>query len=183
MRIAVYCSSFDNLPPSWQESARAVGDWIGANHAELVYGGVDLGLMHTVAEATKAAGGAVCGVVPLRRADHAYPANDVNIMAAGLTDRKNTMQLLADVFVMLPGGYGTLDEFASAFAMINFSNLSHKRIVMFNPDGLYDHLLAQLDVMVERGVMNPSRMAPLHVATTVAELTQTLDKIKSDLKL
>ena len=178
MRIAVYCSSRDNLPSQWRESAAAVGRWIGENGSELVYGGVDLGLMHTVADATRTAGGRITGVVPLRRADMAFAGNDVNIPTAELTDRKNVMQLLADVFVVLPGGYGTLDEFASAFAYINFGSLNHKQIVLFNPDGLFDHLVAQLNVMVERGLMSASLIDSLTVARDTDELLSALDNLK-----
>jgi len=178
MRIAVYCSSRENLPELWQLSARAVGTWIGNNGAELIYGGVDLGLMHCVADATKNAGGRVTGVVPLRRADLAFPGNDLNIPAAELADRKNTMQLLADVFVVLPGGYGTLDEFASAFAYINFGALSHKHIVLFNPDGLFDHLMAQLREMIRHGLMEPELLESIIMPRTIAQLTRSLDKLK-----
>ncbi len=178
MRIAVYCSSTDNLPDLWQESARAVGRWIGANGAELVYGGIDLGLMRVVAETARMTGGKVTGVVPLRRAGMAYKGNDVDIQSADLSERKHVMQLLADVFVVLPGGYGTLDEFASAFAAINFCNLTHKRVVLFNPDGLYDHLISQLRVMIDRGLMHPGRLGVLAVVTTVDELVSVLDSFK-----
>lgn len=75
MKIAVYCSSVSDLPPEWQESARVTGRWIGEHGSSLVYGGVDAGLMRIVAESTKAAGGQVVGVVPMRRRDEAWPYN------------------------------------------------------------------------------------------------------------
>lgn len=178
MKIAVYCSSMDNLPDNWQEGARAVGTWIGKNKFQLVYGGVDAGLMCVAARACKNAGGTVVGIVPTRRANQASPFNDVRVPTADLNDRKGVMQLLSDVFVVLPGGYGTLDEFAASFGYINFTMRRDKRVILFNPDGIFDPLLAQLKLFVEHGLMTTAPLEALIVATTVDQLIEALDQRK-----
>lgn len=175
MKIAVYCSSVENLPASWVEGAVVTGRWIATHGAQLVYGGVDAGLMTDTARACKEAGGTVVGVVPWRRADRASSLNDVRVPASDLNDRKGVMQLLADAFVVLPGGYGTLDEFATSFGYINFTHHRDKCIILYNPDGLYDHLLAQLHTFIEKGLMDADRMDILTVVSTPEELVQALD--------
>lgn len=175
--IAVYCSAVADLPEHWQRGARATGAWIGARRATLVYGGVDAGLMTTVARATHEAGGRVVGVVPTRRRDWASPYNDIVVPTSNLNERKGTMQLLADAFVVLPGGYGTLDEFSTSFSYINFTDQPDKHIVLFNPDGLYDPLLEQLQRMVDAGLLRPSAMDILRVVTEPEQITEALDEI------
>lgn len=176
MKIAVYCSSADNLPDTWVAGAMATGEWIARNHADMVFGGVDAGLMTITARACKEAGGNVVGIVPWRRADIASQFNDVRISAADLNERKAMMQLLADAFVVLPGGYGTLDEFATTFSYINFTHHRDKRIIVFNPDNLFDCLLQQLKVFVDKGVMTADRLDILDVVTTPQGIIEALDR-------
>ncbi len=175
--IAVYCSAVDSLPDHWQEGARVTGRWIGSHGATLVYGGVAAGLMTTVAAATHEAGGRVVGVVPTRRRDWASPYNDIVVPTSDLNERKGTMQLLADAFVVLPGGYGTLDEFSTSFSYINFTDQPDKTIVVYNPDGLYDPLLEQLRRMVDAGLLRPAAMDVLRVVTRPDDIARELDTL------
>ncbi len=179
MKIAVYCSATDNLPAHWQESARIVGEWIGRHNAQLIYGGVDAGLMTITARACRKAGGTVVGVIPPRRRALASPLNNVCINAPDLNERKSTMQLLSDLFVVLPGGYGTLDELINAFSYINFTQQLGKYVIVYNADGLYNHFLAQLEVMVEHGLMPPQLLNTLKVVDTLDKLSATLDQFTS----
>lgn len=176
MKIAVYCSASSTLPKEWHETAAAVGRLIGEHKGQLIYGGVDLGLMSSVSHACKEAGGTVVGVVPMRRAMQASPINDVRVPTSDLNDRKGTMQLLADLFVVLPGGYGTLDEFATSFAYINFSDRRDKSIVIYNPQGIYNPLLTQLKVMADHGLMDRSRIDVISVASTQERLLMLLEQ-------
>lgn len=121
LTIAVYCSAAAGLPEHWQEGARVAGRWIGQHGATLVYGGVDAGLMTVVARTARDNGARVVGVVPTRRREWSSPYNDIVVPTSDLNERKGTMQLLADAFVVLPGGYGTLDEFSTSFSYINFN--------------------------------------------------------------
>lgn len=174
--IAVYCSAVADLPESWQEGARIAGQWIGSHGATLVYGGVDAGLMTVVARAAKESGARVVGVVPTRRREWSSPYNDIVVPTSDLNERKGTMQLLADAFVVLPGGYGTLDEFSTSFSYINFNEQQGKSIIIYNPDGLYDPLLEQLRRMVEAGLLRPRALDVLTVASTPGEIAEALDK-------
>ena len=75
------------------------------------------------------------------------------------------------------GGYGTLDEFSTSFSYINFTDQPDKHIVLFNPDGLYDPLLEQLQRMVDAGLLRPSAMDILRVVTEPEQITEALDEI------
>ncbi|MDE5553597.1 MAG: TIGR00730 family Rossman fold protein [Muribaculaceae bacterium] len=178
--VAVYCSAASGLPAEWIDAARQVGRVIGELDATLVYGGVDAGLMREVAEAVKATGaGKVVGVVPARRAAMACQLNDIRIDTDGLDDRKSAMQEMADVFVVLPGGYGTLDELTGAMAYLRFNGVSGKKILLYNPDGLYDSLLALFETMISRGVMNRASLDDLIVVENADQLTTRLRQLIS----
>ena len=177
LTVAVYCSAVADLPAHWQDGARVAGEWIGARGATLVYGGVDAGLMTIVARATHLAGGRGVGVVPTRRREWASPLNDIVVPTSDLNERKGTMQLLADAFVVLPGGYGTLDEFSTSFSYINFTDQPDKHIVLYNPEGLYDPLLEQLRRMVEGRLLRPKAMDILHVATQPEQMSEILNTL------
>ena len=175
--VAVYCSAVNDLPEHWQEGARVTGRWIGGRKATLVYGGVGAGLMTEVARSTHEAGGRVVGVVPTRRREWASEYNDIVVPTSDLNERKGTMQLLADAFVVLPGGYGTLDEFSTSFSYINFTDQPDKHIVLYNPDGLYDPLLEQLRRMVDARLLRPMALDILTVVTEPGGIAQALDTI------
>lgn len=177
MRVVVYCSSAEVLPEHWREGAAAIGRWIGEHDAALVYGGVNAGLMSVTAAAAHEAGAHIVGVVPVRRNDAASSLNDIQISVADLNERKATMELLGDVFVVLPGGYGTLDELTSTLAYINFTKQNGKHIVIYNPDGIFDPLLAQLDTMVAAGLMRHSCHEAIITTTTPAQTIAQLDRL------
>ncbi len=172
-RIAVYCSARENLPQNWVEAARTLGQWIGSRGATLVYGGVNAGLMTIVANAAKNAGAKVVGVIPARLRARVCPANDMKLTTGSLDERKRTMDILSDIFVVLPGGYGTLDEFATTFSYLNFTR-QPRPIVLANLDGIFDPLLEQLNLMCRHGLIDPEAMTILHVCRTIEEVESTL---------
>lgn len=174
-KIAVYCSAAESLPVAWVEAAAQLGYWIGSADATLIYGGVDAGLMRVVARSVKISGkGHIIGVVPMLRSNMASPLNDVEIPAEGLADRKANMQLMADVFVVLPGGYGTLDEMISTLSYLSFNQITDKSIILYNPDGLYDATLQQFNTMIERGLMKTQCLDCLEVVATADEIIEKL---------
>lgn len=174
-KIAVYCSAAESLPVAWVEAAAQLGYWIGSMDATLIYGGVDAGLMRVVARSVKISGkGHIIGVVPMLRSNMASPLNDVEIPAEGLADRKANMQLMADVFVVLPGGYGTLDEMISTLSYLSFNQITDKSIILYNPDGLYDATLQQFNTMIERGLMKAQCLDCLEVVATADEIIEKL---------
>ena len=173
MRIAVYCSAKDGLPQEVIDDARTLGQWIGRNGHQLVYGGLSRGLMHEVAHAARQAGAIVMGVVPQNRIDSMHPDNTVNLFCATLHERKQMMEEQADAFVALDGGYGTLDEVMSALASMSFFD-EPKPLFLLNRDGLYDPLEQMLREMVTRGLMFPEVLPRVSFCPTLPHLLNSL---------
>lgn len=181
MRIVVYCSSVDNLPEQWQQAAAEVGAWTASIGACLVYGGVHSGLMHIAAQAAKDGGGEVVGIVPARRLRHASPLNDIKVPTSDLNDRKGVMQMLGDAFIVLPGGYGTLDEFTTSFSYLNFTR-QKRPIIIVNLDGIFDPIMSQFALMVERGLMQEHAMSLLTEVKTLEELQKRFRSLVKHLR-
>ena len=110
--ICVYCGSRPGENPAFAQAAQEVGRWIGEHSGQLVYGGGRSGLMGTVAEATRLAGGRVVGVIPQALVDKelANRACDELHIVQNMHERKAMMAERSDAFVALPGGIGTFEE-------------------------------------------------------------------------
>ena len=144
MNIAVYCSSRNDLPQEYVNLAETLGNWIGTNHHTLVYGGVNAGLMHITAQAVHDHGGKVLGVIPeffLHRAD---VLNDQLVTTRDLNDRKSRMIEMADAFVVMPGGIGTIDEWISTLSQLIVNGDEKHGIIVVNHQGMYDGTIQQL---------------------------------------
>ncbi|MBD5182675.1 MAG: TIGR00730 family Rossman fold protein [Bacteroidales bacterium] len=176
LRIAVYCSAREGLPESWKESARRVGQMIGSKGATLVYGGVDAGLMSIVANNVKVAGGRVVGIIPARLRNRYCPANDIQLSTGSLHERKRVMDIMSDLFIVLPGGYGTLDELATTFSYLNFTH-QKRPVILLNLDGVYDPLIAQFEVMKSYGLLDAHTLDILHISPDVDHLAGIIDRI------
>lgn len=174
MKIVVYCSSKEDINQVYKEDAALIGHRIGASGAELVYGGIGKGLMRIVATETLSAGGRVVGVVPVARRSMAFEDNTETIMARDLNDRKNRMIVLGDAFVVLSGGYGTLDELLSTFAFLTFTGDTCKKIVVINRDGLFDPVFEQLQLMASRGLLDAEIIGRIGIASDADECCRML---------
>ena len=177
MNVAVYCSSQAGLPEQYQAVAKATGEWIGKGGHTLVYGGTNAGLMHIVAQAAHDAGGKVTGVIPERFAPRADKVIDTVIVTTDLSDRKMKMMELADVFVVLPGGIGTIDEWMSALAQIMVNGESDRRgIVAVNIGHIYDAQLHALEEISKSVFTRGKHIAVTAEATSASQLTDYLTK-------
>ena len=166
MNVVIYCSSKENISQEYKNAAASIGQWIGSHGATLVYGGIDLGLMKIAANETRKAGGQVVGIVPIDRKAMEYPHNDKSIYVADLNERKAQLINLGDAFIVLPGGYGTLDEWIATFASLTFTNDNNKTIIVLNQDGLFDNTIAQLHKMIDCGLMHPDNMQRMKIVTS-----------------
>lgn len=157
--ICVYCGSRPGQDPLYAEIARQVGTWIGEHNGQLVYGGGRTGLMGTVAEATKAAGGRVVGVIPQALVDKelANTSCDELHIVANMHERKALMAERSDAFLALPGGIGTFEEL---FEVWTWRQLGYhdKPIGLLNVSGYYDQLLAFCHHTVSQGFMGAWQM-------------------------
>ncbi len=169
MRIAVYCSSREEIDICYKESAQLIGECIGSHAASLIYGGVDKGLMRIVSSAVRQKGGRVVGIVPVARQSVRNMLDDEMIISCDLNDRKAKMLYLSDLFIVLPGGYGTLDEFVSTFTSLAFAQNKTKQIILLNQNHLFDATIAQFHAMIDEGMMEEELLNRVKIATTAHE--------------
>ena len=174
MRIVVYCSSQGGLDEKYQQLAAALGTWIGQHGHTLLYGGSNAGLMHITAAATHAAGGHCIGVIPEMFRHRIDPLCDEVVYTANLGDRKQYMIEHGDVFIVMPGGIGTLDEWISTLAVMTIGNDDPRPIIVANIDGLYDATVQQLADMTSTPFARGKNLSRTLVARTTAELLSTL---------
>lgn len=173
--ICVYCGSRPGEDTAYTQAATAVGEWIGAHGGQLVYGGGRSGLMGTVAEATRRAGGRVVGIIPQALVDKelANRACDELHIVQTMHERKAMMAERSDAFIALPGGIGTFEEL---FEVWTWRQLGYhdKPLGLLNVAGYYDGLLAFLNHSVASGFMGEWQMGLLHAGTDTPTLLQTL---------
>ena len=145
MKIAVYCSAKDAIPESYLALGDAVGRWIGEHGHTLVYGGATGGLMSRTSAAAVAAGAQVIGVIPSRIIAAGRQADNCHelIPVANMSERKQVMREQSDVFICLPGSYGTLDEMMDVISSALVGE-PRKPILILNHDDFYGSLQAQI---------------------------------------
>jgi uncharacterized protein (TIGR00730 family) len=164
--LCVYCGSRHGAQAGYTAAARAVGEALGRRGWQLVYGGGKVGLMGEVADATKAAGGRVVGVIPeaLMKREVGHGGLDELHVVPTMHLRKQKMAERADAFLALPGGIGTLEEL---FEVWTWRQIGYhdQPIGLLNVDGFYDGLLAFLRRTVEEGFLAASQFGAIHVDT------------------
>lgn len=174
--ICVYCGSSDAVPAAYFTAAQTLGEEIAARNWTLVYGAGATGLMGALANGALARGGRVVGVLPeFFQVPGVYHPN---LSALEITPtmhiRKARMAQLADAFIALPGGYGTLDEF---FEIVTWAQIGihHKPIGLLNLNGYYDSLLQFMHTARTQGFLREDPQTPYFVAAgTPIELLEQL---------
>jgi len=173
--VCVYCGSRPGENPAFAEAATAVGTWIGRHGGQLVYGGGRSGLMGTVAEATRQAGGRVVGVIPQALVDKelANRACDELHIVQTMHERKAMMAERSDAFIALPGGIGTFEEL---FEVWTWRQLGYhdKPLGLLNVAGYYGGLMGFLNHSVASGFMGEWQMGLLHASADAKGLLCTL---------
>jgi uncharacterized protein (TIGR00730 family) len=169
-RVAVYCGSADGNQPGFLAEARALGTAIAEAGMGVVYGGANVGLMGAVADAALAAGAEVIGVLPevLSGREIAHTGLTRLETVATMHQRKARMVALSDAFLILPGGYGTLDEMLEIITWSQL-HLHAKPCILINTLGYWNVFLDFLDNTVAAGFLKPENRALLLVAANAAE--------------
>ena len=152
--IAVFCGSSEGQIPSIIEQAYQLGGYLAENKLRLVYGGSKIGLMGQVARGVIEREGEVIGVIPdfLKTKEIVHPDLSELIVTTNMHERKVIMYEKSDAFIIIPGGFGTLDEFFE-IATWGQLGLHSKPIAILNMNGYYDHLVSQCETMVEAGLL------------------------------
>ncbi|MEK7667491.1 MAG: TIGR00730 family Rossman fold protein [Gemmatimonadota bacterium] len=172
-RIAVYCGSNTGVRAAYSEAAARLGRVLGERGLGLVFGGGSVGLMGVVADAALAAGAPVIGVIPralvARELGH-KGLTELRVVET-MHERKAVMAELADAFIALPGGLGTLDELFEAMTWAQLG-LHQKPIGLLEVDGFFEPLVVFLERAVAEGFVRAEHRAALTVATEPERLLE-----------
>ena len=169
--IAVFCASASGADPAYQAAAEDLGRALAARNIGVIYGGAKVGLMCAVAESALAHGGRVVGVIPEVLVDLEVAHNSISELHVVDTmhTRKALMGEKSDAFLIMPGGFGTLEEMFEVLAWQTL-RLHNKPIVLLNIHGFYDRLLAFLDHAVAEGMLKRKSREILLVAGSVHDV-------------
>lgn len=174
MNIAVYCGSGTGNNPDYITAARELGAWIGRNGHTLVYGGSNDGLMGITAEAVRSFGAEVYGVVPKDVQfikDRPQPHATKMFVEEDMAGRKTRMLELADAYIALPGGMGTLDEITEAMNLVKLK-VYDKKCIMINTNGFYDPFKEMIDRMIEAEFMWDSIVKNMLFSENLEEIAE-----------
>ena len=176
-RLAVYCGSAPGSQPVFAEAARATAAAMVFRGVDLVYGGGRLGLMGLMADSVLELGGRVYGVIPkaLVELEVAHPGVTELHTVETMHERKAKMTDLADAFLALPGGIGTLDELFEAWSW-NALGYHKKPLCLLNVGGFWDGMIKFIDHATASGFLSAQRRKQLLVATTPEEALDLLDE-------
>ncbi|MDY3126700.1 MAG: TIGR00730 family Rossman fold protein [Corynebacterium sp.] len=172
--VAVYCGSALGDSPAFAQAARRVGQELAHRGIRLVYGGGKVGLMGEVANAALAAGGEVIGVIPQQLVGRELAHDDLTTLEVvdTMAQRKTRMEMLADAYVALPGGVGTLEEVIEVLTMQQLGHL-HGPVGLLNIEGFWNPFMATLHNSADRGFVGRNYIDAIALSSDIAEI---LDK-------
>ena len=173
--VCVFCGSSPGANPAFAAAAAAVGTGLARRGLGLVYGGASAGLMGVLADAAIAAGGRATGVITESLAGHeiAHPGLSELHVVRTMHERKALMSSLSDAFVMLPGGFGTCEEFMESVTWAQLG-LHDKQCGILNVGGFFDDLLRFLGHAVTQGFIKERQVAGVIVEDDVDALLEAV---------
>jgi hypothetical protein len=180
-RVCVFCGASSGRVPAYAEAARSFGDAAARRGLGLVFGGGRVGLMGAVADAALAAGGEVVGVIPQSLVDRELAHEGVTRLEVvdSLHERKARMAELADAFVALPGGFGTLDELLEQLTWSQLG-LHASPVGLLDVEGYWRPLIALARHATAEGFVRESDLAAIAVADDAEALLDRLERLRAE---
>ena len=173
--LAVFCGSKNGNSPLYKEHTIQLGKLLAKHNVTLIYGGGNVGIMGTIADEVMKNGGKVIGVIPQVLVDWERQHESISelLVVENMHVRKKKMYDLCDAAIILPGGFGTLDEL---FEMVTWNQLSihDKMIYILNSGGFYNHLIAHIRQMQEENFLYEEAQKRIIIINTPSELTDHL---------
>ncbi|KAF3676796.1 putative cytokinin riboside 5'-monophosphate phosphoribohydrolase LOGL2 [Capsicum annuum] len=176
-RICVFCGSSQGKKSNYQDAAIELGKKLISRNIDLVFGGVSIDLMGLVSQAVHDGGRHVFGVIPktlMHRELTGETIGKVKVVAH-MHQRKTEMARHSDAFIVLPGGYGTLDELPEVISWAQLG-IHGKLVGLLNVDGYYNSLLSFIDKAVREGFISLNARQIIASAPTTTELVKKLEK-------
>jgi len=174
--IAVFCGSSDGNDDIIKTKAKALGKLFAKRRIQLIYGGAKVGIMGIIADEVLKGGGNVIGIIPefLKTKEVVHVGLSDLMTTETMHQRKLEMQNLADGFIALPGGFGTLEEL---FEIITWAQLGlhQKPIGLLNCNGYFDHLIEFTKEMVSKGFLKQDNLDMLLVSDSLEELLHKME--------
>jgi uncharacterized protein (TIGR00730 family) len=164
MNVCVFCGSGIGSDTVYAEAARELGILLAHSSIQLIYGGGNVGLMGALADSVMEQGGQVTGVIPHFLLDKEVGHRGITHLEVveSMHQRKQRMADLADAFVALPGGWGTLEELSEILTWKQLGLISQP-VILLNTNLFFNPLLTQMRLMVEEGFLQPGYLKLLHV--------------------
>lgn len=169
--LAVFCGSRKGTNPAYTYHAIQLGQLMAANGIRLIYGGGSAGIMGTIADSVLQHGGQVTGIIPRILLEWEVQHKHITelIVSDDMHVRKKTLYELCDAAIILPGGFGTLDEL---FEIVTWNQLSihDKPVFILNTDGFYDHLILHIQKMRDEEFLYEQAQKRIIILQEPAEL-------------
>lgn len=177
MKFAVFCGSNSGHSDAYREAAAVLGREFASQDIGLVFGGTTRGLMKVVADAVADEGGVLHGIIPdiLAKRGQQYENLTVSEVVDTRAERKLRMAAVADGFIAMPGGLGTLEELFEMWVNAQFEG-HHKPLGLYNVNGFYSQMLEFLDTMVSEGFLPAEQR---HMLIVASEPKSLLDKMQN----
>lgn len=168
--LAVFCGSKNGTNPVFSAHAAELGKLMAKNNIRLVYGGGSAGLMGIIADSVMQEGGSVTGIIPKLLLEWEVQHRGITelIISDDMHERKRKIYSISDAALILPGGFGTLDEL---FEIVTWNQLTihDKQIYILNSGGFYDHLIRHIETMKDEGFLYEDAIKRIHVISSPSE--------------
>ncbi|MGB1036773.1 MAG: TIGR00730 family Rossman fold protein [Candidatus Puniceispirillales bacterium] len=182
MNICVFSGSSVATSPELLAMAERVGAMIAARHMGMIYGGGSTGMMGASASGAMSHGGTVHGIIPRFLQNLEVVNEDISRLTVteNMHQRKQMMYEEADAFIVLPGGFGTMEEMIEVLTWCQLKVIN-KPIFIFNPYGYWDHMLAMFDHAAATGFIRPQHKSLVQALASLNDIADALDQLIADL--
>jgi hypothetical protein len=174
-KICIFCGSSMGFDPIYREKAAELGRVLADRGCELLYGGGSVGLMKIIADVMMERGCKVTGTITQHLLDMrvGHPEISELIVVETMSERKKILEDMADGFIAMPGGIGTMDEFFEAFVLSQL-RVFDKPVALFNVNGYYDGLVQFIDHMAKEGFVRQEHANNLIVSGDANEMLEKM---------
>jgi len=178
MNVCIFCGSAPGKSNDYADAAKEIGALIHNSGSSLIYGGGNIGLMGIVADEVMRLGGNVIGIIPdfLLQREVAHKGITQLEVVSSMHERKRRMADLADAFIAMPGGWGTLDELAEILTWKQLG-LIHASVGLLNTKEYFNPLIQQMKLMVNEGFLSATNLKHLHISESPHQLLNQLGVI------
>ena len=178
-KICIFCGSSMGFDPIYKEKAAELGQVLADNGCELLYGGGSVGLMKIVADVMMKRHRKVTGTITQHLLDMrvGHPEIDELIVVETMAERKKILEDMADGFIALPGGIGTMDEFFEAYVLSQL-RVFDKPVALFNVNGYYDGIVSFINHVAEEGFMRKEHAENLIVSDDPKVLLEKMEQFQ-----